>query len=186
MSFYESHRRRPTYYSGPPQGSRPFYKRSRDLPSKAVLRVQGRRPQYSSPRYKSPPVIVFLLKCRPVVAQCVERLQHFNSAAAHNFNAAVSFPSGACGSRRCHSVASPPRGRPWRLSPLAVLCIISMIVLAILYQFPLNTESVRPDTYRFLSDSSVTLRSLEESAKFCEVPRSLTKFNKVSEVRGLL
>ena len=150
MSFYESHRRRPTYYSGPPQGSRPFYKRSRDLPSKAVLRVQGRRPQYSSPRYKSPPVIVFLLKCRPVVAQCVERLQHFNSAAVHNFNAAVSFPSGACGSRRCHSVASPPSGRPWRLSPLAVLCIISMIVLAILYQFPLNTESVRPDTYRFL------------------------------------
>ena len=41
--------------------------------------MQGRRPQYSSPRYKSPPFIVFLLKCRPVVAQCIERLKHFNS-----------------------------------------------------------------------------------------------------------
>ena len=40
-------------------------------------------------------------------------------------------------------------------------------------------ESVRPDTYRFLQDSSVTLRSLEESAKFCEVQRSLMKFDEV-------
>ena len=48
------------------------------------------------------------------------------------------------------------------------------------------TESVRPDTYRFLQDSSVTLRSLEESAKFCEVQRSLMKFDKVGEVRRLL
>ena len=47
-------------------------------------------------------------------------------------------------------------------------------------------ESVRPDTYRFLQDSSVTLRSLEESAKFCEVQRSLMKFDKVGEVRRLL
>ena len=31
MSFYESHRRRPIYYSGPPQDSRLFYKKPRDL-----------------------------------------------------------------------------------------------------------------------------------------------------------
>ena len=43
-----------------------------------------------------------------------------------NFNVADSFPSGACGSLGSHSVASPPRGRPWRLSPLVVLRIISM------------------------------------------------------------
>ena len=49
-----------------------------------------------------------------------------------NFNAAVPFPSGACGSLGCHSVASPPRGRPWRLSPLVVLRIISMSVIAVL------------------------------------------------------
>jgi len=35
----------------------------------------------------SPPATVFLLMCRLVVAQCVERLQHFNSAAVLNFNA---------------------------------------------------------------------------------------------------
>ena len=34
MAFYESHRRRPIYNSGLPQDSRPFYKRSRDLPVK--------------------------------------------------------------------------------------------------------------------------------------------------------
>ena len=140
--FYESHQRRPVYYSGPLQDSRPFYKRSRDLPSKAVLRVQGRRPQCSSRQCKSPPTTVFLLKCRPVVANCVERHQHFNSAAVQNFNAAVSFPSGACGSLGCHSVASPPRGRPWRLSPLVALMIISMIVSVILYLFPLNANSL--------------------------------------------
>lgn len=46
-----------------------------------------------------------------------------------------------------------------------------------------QVESVRPDTYRFLQDSGVTLRSLEDSAKFCEVPRSLMKFNKVGELK---
>ena len=49
-----------------------------------------------------------------------------------NFNVAVPFPSGACGSLGCHSVASPPRGRPWRLSPLVVQWIISMSVIAVL------------------------------------------------------
>ena len=49
-----------------------------------------------------------------------------------NFNVADPFPSGACGSLGCHSVASPPRGRPWRLSPLVVLRIISMSVIAVL------------------------------------------------------
>ena len=49
-----------------------------------------------------------------------------------NFNIAVPFPSGACGSLGCHSVASPPRGRPWRLSPLVVQWIISMSVIAAL------------------------------------------------------
>ena len=49
-----------------------------------------------------------------------------------NFNVADSFPSGACGSLGCHSVASPPRGRPWRLSPLVVPGIISMSVMMIL------------------------------------------------------
>ena len=49
-----------------------------------------------------------------------------------NFNVAVPFPSGACGSLGCHSVASPPRGRPWRLSPLVVQWIISMSVIAAL------------------------------------------------------
>ena len=48
------------------------------------------------------------------------------------FNVAVPFPSGACGSLGCHSVASPPRGRPWRLTPLVVQWIISMSVLMIL------------------------------------------------------
>ena len=48
------------------------------------------------------------------------------------FNVAVPFPSGACGSLGSHSVASPPRGRPWRLSPLVVLRIISMSVIAVL------------------------------------------------------
>ena len=56
---------------------------------KAVLRVHGRRPQCSSPQCMSPPATVFLLMCRLVVAQCVERLQHFNSAAVLNFNAAT-------------------------------------------------------------------------------------------------
>ena len=32
MSFYESHRRRPIYYSGPPQVSRLFTEKPRDLP----------------------------------------------------------------------------------------------------------------------------------------------------------
>lgn len=49
-----------------------------------------------------------------------------------------------------------------------------------------SNESIRSGAYRFLQDSSVTLRSSEESAKFCEVQRGLTKFNKVGEVRGLL
>ena len=49
-----------------------------------------------------------------------------------NFNVAVPFPSGACGSLGCHSVASPPRGRPWRLSPLVVQRIISMSVISVL------------------------------------------------------
>ena len=138
--FSESHHRRPIHYSGPPQDSRPFYKRSRDLPSKAVLRVQGRRPQCSSRQCKSPPVTVFLLKCRPVVAQCKSRLQHFNSAAVQTFNVAVPFPSGACGSLGCHSVASPPRGRPWRLSPLVVQIIISMIVWMILFVSFINAN----------------------------------------------
>ena len=48
------------------------------------------------------------------------------------FNVAVPFPSGACGSLGSYSVASPPRGRPWRLSPLVVLRIISMSVIAVL------------------------------------------------------
>lgn len=92
----------------------------------AVLRVHGRRPQCSSPQCMSPPATVFLLMRRLVVAQCVERLQHFNSAAVLNFNAAVPFPSGACGSLGCHSVAAPPRGRLWRLSLLVVQGRISM------------------------------------------------------------
>ena len=49
-----------------------------------------------------------------------------------NFNVADSFPSGACGSLGCHSVASPPRGRPWRLSPLVVQWIISMVLVLLL------------------------------------------------------
>ena len=48
------------------------------------------------------------------------------------FNVAVPFPSGACGSLGCHSVASPPRGRPWRLSPLVVQWIIPMSVITAL------------------------------------------------------
>ena len=130
-----------------------FPKSQETCPLRAVLRVQGRRPQCSSRQCKSPPVIVFLLKCRSVVAQCHELPHHFNSAVVRNFNAAVSFPSGACGSlgtvmpghdraSPCHSVASPPRRRPWRLSPRVVLCIISMIVFVILYLFPLNTDSL--------------------------------------------
>lgn len=47
-------------------------------------------------------------------------------------------------------------------------------------------ESVRLDAYRILQDSSITLRSLEESAKFCEVQRSLTKSDIVGEVQRLL
>ena len=103
--------------------------------------MQGQRHQCRSRQCKSPPTNVFLLECRPVVAQCVERLQHFNSAAVQNFNVADSFPSGACGSLGCHSVASPPRGRPWRLSPLAVLWIISMIVMWILWTHSLYANS---------------------------------------------
>ena len=38
MSFYESHRRRPIYYFGPPQDYRLFYKKPRDCSLKAVLR----------------------------------------------------------------------------------------------------------------------------------------------------
>ena len=91
--------------------------------------MQGRRHQCSSRQCKSPPTNIFLLECRSVVGQLVERLQHFNPAAVQNFNAAVSFPSGAYGSLGYHSVASPPRGRPWRLSPLVVLRIISMMML---------------------------------------------------------
>ena len=94
--------------------------------------MQGRRPQCSSRQCKSPPTNVFLLECRSVVAQCVERLQHFNSAAVQNINAADPFPSGACGSLGCHSVALPPRGRPWRLSPLVVQWIISMAVMLLM------------------------------------------------------
>ena len=41
MSLYESHRRRPIYYSGPAQDSRLFSKKPRELPSKAVLRCMG-------------------------------------------------------------------------------------------------------------------------------------------------
>lgn len=37
--------------------------------------------------------------------------------------------------------------------------------------------------YRFLLEPSVTLLSLEKSAKFCEVQRCLTKSDKVVEVR---
>ena len=32
MSFYESHRRRAIYYSGPPQDSRLFSEKPRDMP----------------------------------------------------------------------------------------------------------------------------------------------------------
>ena len=56
------------------------------------------------------------------------------------FNVAVPFPSGACGSRRSHSVASPPGGRPWRLSPLVVLRIISMSVIAVLLVTSFNAN----------------------------------------------
>ena len=91
--------------------------------------MQGRRPQCSSPQCKSPPSNVILLTCRPVVAQCIERLQHFNRTTVQNFNVASPFPPRACGSLGCHSVASPPRGRPWRLSPLVVQRIISISVL---------------------------------------------------------
>ena len=94
--------------------------------------MQGRRPQCSSRQCKSPPTNVFLLECRPVVAQLVERLQHFKRTAVQSFNAADSFPSGACGSLGCHSVASPPRGRPWRLSPLVVQWIISMMLMLLM------------------------------------------------------
>ena len=38
MSFYESHRRRPVYYSGPPQDSWLFVKRQETCSLKAVLR----------------------------------------------------------------------------------------------------------------------------------------------------
>ena len=58
-----------------------------------------------------------------------------------NFNVAVPFPSGACGSLGCHSVASPPRGRPWRLSPLVVLRIISMSVIVVLLVTSSNVNS---------------------------------------------
>ena len=75
-----------------------------------------------------------------VVARCVERPQHFNRAEVQNFNVVVPFPSGACGSLGCHSVASPPRGRPWRLSPLVVRRIISMIVMMILRVLFLNAN----------------------------------------------
>ena len=56
-------------------------------------------------------------------------------------NVAVPFPSGACGSLGCHSVASPPRCRPSRLSPLMVLWIISMIVIVILFVSSLYANS---------------------------------------------
>ena len=56
----------------------------------------------------------------------------FQTNGMQNFNVAVPFSSGACGSLGCHSVASPPRGRLWRLSPLVVPRIISMIVRMIL------------------------------------------------------
>ena len=78
------------------------------------------RPQCSNPHCKSPLSNVFLLTVRPVVAQCVERLQHFNRAAVQNFNVAVSFPSGPCGSLGCHSL----------LLLLVVPRIISMMMLS--------------------------------------------------------
>ena len=102
--------------------------------------MQGQRHQCRSRQCKSLPTNVFLLEYRPVVAQCVERLQHFKRTAVRNFNVADSFPSGACGSLGCHSVASPPRCRPWRLSPLVVQMIISMIVLVILCVLSLNAD----------------------------------------------
>ncbi len=41
MSFYESHRRRPIYYYGPPQDSSPFYQKAKRLAFKAVLRCMA-------------------------------------------------------------------------------------------------------------------------------------------------
>ena len=67
-----------------------------------------------------------------------------------NFNIAVPFPSGACGSLGCNSVASPPRGRPWRLSPLVVLRGISMIVLAVLCRFFLNANNCSRTLYYYV------------------------------------
>ena len=75
--FYESHQRRPIYLLRTAARLSPFLQKVKSLPSKAVLRVHGRRHQCSSRQCKSPPSNVFLLECRSVVAQCVERLQHF-------------------------------------------------------------------------------------------------------------
>ena len=133
MSFYESHRRRPIYYSGPPQDSSPFYQKVKRLALKGGPPVHGRRHQCRSRQCKSPPATLILLACRPVVAQCVERLQHFNRAAVQNFNVAGFFPPGGRASLRPPSVASPPRCRPLRLSPLVVQVIISMSVSVILH-----------------------------------------------------
>ena len=41
MSFFKSHHRRAIHNSGPPQDSRLFTEKPRDLPSKAVLRCMG-------------------------------------------------------------------------------------------------------------------------------------------------
>ena len=66
------------------------------------------------------------------------------------FNLAVPFPSGASGSLGCHSVASPPRGRPWLLSPLVVLWIISMIVSVILWVSFLNAKECYFSLYYYV------------------------------------
>ena len=70
MSFYESHRMRPIYYSGPPQDSRLFYKKPRDLLVEGGPPVHGRRLALGTTALKWPPTNVFLLTCRSLVAQC--------------------------------------------------------------------------------------------------------------------
>ena len=131
--FLRKPHRRAIYYSGPPQDSSPFYQKVKRLALKGGPPVHGRRHQCRSPKCKSPSSNVYGALCMPVVAQCVERLQHFNRAAVQNFNVAGFFLPGACGSLRPPSVASPPRCRPLRLSPLVVQVIISMSVSVILH-----------------------------------------------------
>ena len=61
-----------------------------------------------------------------------------------------SFSFGSLRLPRVHSVASPPRGRPWRLSPLVVLRGISMIVLAVLCRFFLNANNCSCTLYYYV------------------------------------